>query len=971
MQHKKLFELKLKSKLTNVLIAFMIIALATPLITHGSSQVTSNFLSTAYALDNLSEDKFTLIVLPDTQGYVKYYPWILDNQTRWIVDNKEALNIQFVIQLGDLVDNPDNLTQWESANRSMSILEGNVAWAVLPGNHDMFNGNLTNYNTYFGYDRFSDESWFGGAYRMDDNSNSYQLFSAGGDDYLILLLQYNPGDDVLSWANNVINAYPDRRVIVATHDYLMGFARVGQRSDIGERIWHSLVKPHADQLFLVLCGHSGAEDLITDKVNGHTIYQMLADYQNASNVESGWLRLLEFSPHQETIFVKTYSPLLNMYKDGSQSEFNIDYKTEYVLPVKLEGTTNEEDTIYIRSDGSIDPPKSSITFNGEIYTFRGDISGSIIIERDNVVIDGAGYTLRGTGAKDFRPSVEAIDPERLSEPDYLLSRGQPPDSYLTPESNNTGIYSYAKGLIIKNLKITDFWCAIELEYTEDNTITQNYIQGNNQGIWIHFSSNDNISSNTISDNKKGITLATAYDNILDNIIQNNSEYGIKISWSFNNISENDISSNGYGVSFEESSHNVLRGNSFSKNKRVFFNSWSLFPNNIQDIDDSNLVDGKPVYCWINKQDMTVPADAGWIALINSTSMKIENLNLSLGQEILLISTNNTTVAENILGNNDVCIYLEKASNNTVIKNTLTDSYIGIQIKDSSNNLVSSNKITATNQGIFLDSSSENAIQKNEVTANKLGIELVASKQNIVSGNIINSNKQGIHFGGRGRSASSFINDTIIYDSTNNVILRNLMGDNDCGVWISLSSHNIFSSNNFVNNTMQVKVEDPSFAQYNSVNSWDDGKAGNYWSDYRGKYSQATEVAADIWDTQYIIDENNADHYPLINQITERQSDTFPFIWVITATLAVAALGAFLFIYFLKFRTVNAKESQKTFNSISGREVFNYSILNSATYSRRVVSTTYSLSHSTHHIIVRLIFQGLVRLAEGILEKLRI
>ncbi|MCW4035261.1 MAG: metallophosphoesterase, partial [Candidatus Bathyarchaeota archaeon] len=207
-------------------------------------------MQSSYTPENQSAENFTIIVLPDTQGYSKLYPWIFDNQTQWIVDNVEALNIVFVTHLGDLVDQTVNITQWENANRSMSKLDNSIPWAVLPGNHDMFDGNLTNFNTYFGYERFNEKAWYGGAYNVGDNSNSYQLFSAGGTDYLILQLQYDPNDDILYWANEIIDTYPNRKVVVATHDYLMGFTRAGQRSDIGERIWHSLVKPHADQVFL-------------------------------------------------------------------------------------------------------------------------------------------------------------------------------------------------------------------------------------------------------------------------------------------------------------------------------------------------------------------------------------------------------------------------------------------------------------------------------------------------------------------------------------------------------------------------------------------------------------------------------------------------------------------------------------------------------------------------------------------------
>ncbi len=54
--------------------------------------------------------------------------------------------------------------------------------------------------------------------------------------------------------------------------------------------------------------------------------------------------------------------------------------------------------VYIRSDGSIDPATVPIQRVGSIYTFTGDLMNStLIVERDSVVIDGAGYKLQGNG----------------------------------------------------------------------------------------------------------------------------------------------------------------------------------------------------------------------------------------------------------------------------------------------------------------------------------------------------------------------------------------------------------------------------------------------------------------------------------------------------------------------------------------------------------------------------------------------
>jgi parallel beta-helix repeat protein len=884
--------MKLKSLPTLTLTVLLVLAtFASALVSFNEhsnpAALGSGFLRVSYAVNTSSNENFTIVVLPDTQGYVKYYPWLFDSQTQWIVDNKEAWNIVFVTQLGDLVDEPDNLTQWENANRSMSKLGDSVPWAVLPGNHDMFEGNLTNYDTYFGYARFSGKSWYGGTYAAGDNANSYELFSAGGDDYLIFHIQYNPSDDVLFWASNVISQYPERRVIVSTHDYLMGFAKRGQRSDIGERIWHSFIRPHADQIFLVLCGHAGLEDMITDTVNGHVVYQILADYQNKTNIESGWLRLLQFCPEQNKIYVKTYSPYLNEYKTDPESEFTLDYSETYKAKF-ISASPAAENTVYIRADGSVEPSTAPIQRAGNVYTFTEDIYDSIVVERSNIVLNGAGFTLQGTGADDYRPSYE---------PDFSQGMFQytvPPDPYVTPDSNNTGIYSCAEKLTIKNLRITEFWCGIELEYSSDNCIVENEITGNTQGVWIHSSSNDTIAGNTVSDNKQGITLTTSHDNVHGNSIISNSEYGIKLAWSFNNISGNTIASNRYGISLEHSSHNVFKNNSFSKNNRVFYNPRWPFPEYIQDMDTSNLADGKPIYYWINKQDMTVPADAGWVALINCTRIKIENLNLAFGQELLLIKTTHSTVTRNVMAHNDVCIYLEESSDNTISGNTLTDSYYGIQLEHSSDNHISHNNVTGNTQGIFLDSSSENSIHGNDVTRNNRGIELSVSTSNIISGNNLAANAQGITLSGTTYTdySDSDPNNltTTVYASLSNTVFKNNIIDNNCGVWIRFGSSNIFSSNNFLNNTDQVTVEP--FAEYAAANSWDGSEKGNYWSDYQSRYPNATELdGSGAWNTPYVIDENNRDNHPLIEPVKISDDATFLILLLIFVAVPIAAVVA--------------------------------------------------------------------------------
>jgi hypothetical protein len=273
-------------------------------------------------------ENFTIIILPDTQFYSKLYPEIFNSQTRWIVDNIESLNIVFVAHLGDIVDDWKSIEEWNNANKSLSILDDNVAWSVLLGNHDGIGIDDNNYEIYFGSDRFRDYNWYGGGYQNLGKSN-YQLFSAGGDDYLVLNIQYDPNDDVLSWANDVIEQHPNRRIIVSTHEYIAwGWFR--WHSSIGERIYENLVKKHADKIFLVISGHIDAVKSKTQEINGYAVHEMVLNYQAKSNGGNGWLRILEFSPSQNKIFVRTFSPFLNKFEINSESEYTLDYNMNNV-----------------------------------------------------------------------------------------------------------------------------------------------------------------------------------------------------------------------------------------------------------------------------------------------------------------------------------------------------------------------------------------------------------------------------------------------------------------------------------------------------------------------------------------------------------------------------------------------------------------------------------------------------------------
>jgi hypothetical protein len=286
-----------------------------------------------------SENEFTIVALPDTQFYSESFPEIFDAQTQWIIQNQNTLNIIFVTHLGDIVQNGAlDLIEWQNASNSMSTLDGIVPYGLVVGNHDMDivddpDGVAIMFNQFFPVSKFEHESWWGGNFL--ENKNSYQLFSVGTLDFIILHLEADAPDEVLSWAGEVLGTYFDRRAIVSTHIYLD--PETGQRAvppespffrtngNSGEDIWNKLVKKHCN-IFMVLSGHLSGESLqSTTNDCGNTVFEIVQNYQDLANGGNGWLRYYTLRPSENRIYAFTYSPTLALFETDSNSEFIIDY----------------------------------------------------------------------------------------------------------------------------------------------------------------------------------------------------------------------------------------------------------------------------------------------------------------------------------------------------------------------------------------------------------------------------------------------------------------------------------------------------------------------------------------------------------------------------------------------------------------------------------------------------------------------
>lgn len=293
---------------------------------------------------------FTIIALPDTQYYAEQFPDIYEDQVRWILDEAEVRNIVLVVHLGDIVEHYDREAEWLVADELMGRLDGVIPYAVLPGNHDMSaERDTATYNRYFPPGRFSDQSWYGDGYPGGTNDNGYQLFQAGGYDFLlfkldqlrfvVVNLEFCPTSQVVEWASGVFERHPDRLGILVTHAYLNynGVRHINQPSGgctdpkrNTQYLFDQLIYPNPN-VFMVLSGHEylperayGEAYVVDRNVAGRPVHQMLADFQRRPNGGDGWLRILGFNQELGQVIVRTYSPTVKSYERDEDSDFRFD-----------------------------------------------------------------------------------------------------------------------------------------------------------------------------------------------------------------------------------------------------------------------------------------------------------------------------------------------------------------------------------------------------------------------------------------------------------------------------------------------------------------------------------------------------------------------------------------------------------------------------------------------------------------------
>lgn len=285
-----------------VLLLSAILATGAVLVGFGTAAANSGRAPTAAVVQ---PGTFSIAIIPDTQNEVFGQDNRFANRTEWLVNNRDPLNLAFVLHTGDVVnwDTPDHAQYAVASNALKRLDDAGIPWIPAIGNHDTAavcsggsacpgqsaHDNLRRtqtFNQYFPLNRFPA---VGGAFEAGKVDNTYSTFTAGNQDWLVLNLELWPRSAAVSWARSVVERFSSHNVIIVTHSYLNGGGGIEQTNGgygdtSPQYVYDNLVRPNSNVKF-VFSGHVGDAATRKDvRPDGSTVVSFLgAFHSNSTN----------------------------------------------------------------------------------------------------------------------------------------------------------------------------------------------------------------------------------------------------------------------------------------------------------------------------------------------------------------------------------------------------------------------------------------------------------------------------------------------------------------------------------------------------------------------------------------------------------------------------------------------------------------------------------------------------------------
>lgn len=284
----------------------------------------------------LEDYDYTFAVLGDTQIVTESYPNEFPKIYDYILNNKDTMNIKYVMGLGDITNNSTQ-REWDVAMKNILRLKGKIPFSLARGNHDT----RVSFDKNFSYKDYGDT--VDGAYN-NNMINTWKAFTVGQRKFIVFTLDFGPSQAVLDWASEIIKAHPDHNVIITTHAYIF---RDGNFHDAsyayppsqfggvlnGDQIWDRFVRKHKN-IVLVLCGHTSSDHiLIRNDVgdNGNIITTMLINPQDVDTKFKGlgMVATLHLREDDNTVQLRYYSSIKEKYfTKSSQCTIKLNFVNE-------------------------------------------------------------------------------------------------------------------------------------------------------------------------------------------------------------------------------------------------------------------------------------------------------------------------------------------------------------------------------------------------------------------------------------------------------------------------------------------------------------------------------------------------------------------------------------------------------------------------------------------------------------------
>jgi len=395
--------------------------------------------------------------------------------------------------------------------------------------------------------------------------------------------------------------------------------------------------------------------------------------------------------------------------------------TPYRMEVPLQ--VAESWQIYIRADGSVEPETAPIHNTGNsTYTLTGDITypvyHGITVERSNIVIDGDGYIVQGSGEIDELSPTTGIG---VSADNVTIQDVNVKDYYIGIHL----IYDYISNVSnchIYTSNITDNKYGILSRYATGSLFSGNTLEGNRynlaiQGVelnhFLHVITSSNMANGkgvyymvnqtdyTITPNTHPqvgfLALVNCQNVTVEGLTLANNSHGILIAHTNNSeISQNTLTSNVFGIECRSSHGNTLFGNIATENSRgisiMSSANITVVNNNLtHNIEDFDFFFGSdPFSCGIrvrgnstdNRLSNNIVTDNNWGVVIESDPYTRARDNTLIGNMISLnmedgiyLYGDNNLFVDNVISHNEgkgVMIWHSKGNRfvrNNFVENT--------------------------------------------------------------------------------------------------------------------------------------------------------------------------------------------------------------------------------------------------------------------------------------------------------------